>query len=91
MSGKVSQILCCGREDKIPQHVKAERFPFLLFFYTHGLMLPVQSEPTEQQGVVRYHAQGFSLPAKEDAAGGLQAAAILVRPLQPVKLRTTVL
>lgn len=54
-------------------------------------MLPVQSEPTEQQGVVRYHAQGFSLPAKEDAAGGLQAAAILVRPLQPVKLRTTVL
>lgn len=54
-------------------------------------MLPVQSEPIEQQGVVRYHAQGFSLPAKEDAAGGLQAAAILVRPLQPVKLRTTVL
>lgn len=34
--------------------------------HTHGLMLPVESEPIEQQGVVCYHAQGSSLPTQEN-------------------------
>ncbi|TNN60846.1 hypothetical protein EYF80_028943 [Liparis tanakae] len=34
--------------------------------HTHGLMLFVESEPKELQGLPRYHAQGVSRPTKEN-------------------------